>query len=194
MNIYIVRHGQTYTNINKIVCGQFDTELTKNGFLQAEEIKKKLRDVKFDFFYVSPLKRAIQTAKEISENYNFKEVPELMEMNTGEYSSLTVDELWNLDYRYKNQGKFPFHYYPNGENLSILFNRITSWLCTKINTLWSNNDNIIIVGHEATVACAIHYFLKIPLEHYPSFQIDNGSIIKISIDVLKSDVRVEFLN
>lgn len=62
MNLYVIRHGQVPSNIQGIISGWNDEELTDKGILQAKQIKEKLKDIQFDVVYSSPIKRAKQTA------------------------------------------------------------------------------------------------------------------------------------
>lgn len=64
--IYIVRHGQTDWNVEGKYQGRIDIELNVNGINQAKQISEKLKDIKFDKIFSSPLKRALQTAIIIS--------------------------------------------------------------------------------------------------------------------------------
>lgn len=193
MNIYIVRHGQTSTNLKGIVCGQFDTTMTELGHRQIEENSKKLYTVSFNYLYCSSLTRAKETARYFDSLEKFIFVDEIKEMNTGNYSSLSVEELWKLEPKLKYQGRYQFQKYPNGESLSILYKRITNWFNYHISNVWKENDNILVVGHEATVVCAIHHFLQIPLENYPSFKISNGGIVKIICNLEENQFRIEFI-
>ena len=61
-SIYIVRHGETHSNAKGLVQGQSDPSLTENGTLQLNEVGKAIKKVKFDAFYTSPLKRALESA------------------------------------------------------------------------------------------------------------------------------------
>ena len=67
--IYIVRHGETDWNILKKLTGQTDIPLNLNGIKQAKEVREKLKNIKFDYVFSSPLKRAYETAKIITKNY-----------------------------------------------------------------------------------------------------------------------------
>lgn len=193
INIYIVRHGQTKTNVDRLVCGQMNTEMTALGYEQVASSAEKLQHLKFDHYYTSPLIRAIETAKYFAPLENFTFVKNLMEMNTGDYSHLDVDTLWNLDQKFRYQGRFQHNTYPNGESLANLYARISSWFAHNISAQWKHRENILIVGHEATVVCAIHHFLQIPLDNYPSFKIDNGGIVNIIYDKNENQTRIGFL-
>ena len=68
MNIYIVRHGQTDSNIIKNrFGGRVDVLLNDVGREEAREVKRNLDGITFDRVYSSPLKRALETAQIISD-------------------------------------------------------------------------------------------------------------------------------
>lgn len=56
--IYVVRHGQTDENINRIIQGQQDTLLNEVGIEQGTRVAEALKDIHFDVIYSSDLKRA----------------------------------------------------------------------------------------------------------------------------------------
>lgn len=63
MRIYLVRHGETDANKDKIMQGQSQNlQLNQNGVMQATNLKNKLKDIKFDVCFTSPLIRAWSTA------------------------------------------------------------------------------------------------------------------------------------
>lgn len=61
--IYIVRHGETFANLNKIVSGHFDSPLTAQGEEQAKRLGRQLESVQFDAVFSSDLVRARRTAE-----------------------------------------------------------------------------------------------------------------------------------
>ena len=58
--IYFVRHGQTDWNKIGRIQGHTDIPLNKLGEEQALIVKEKLKEIKFDKVFSSPLKRALQ--------------------------------------------------------------------------------------------------------------------------------------
>ena len=75
---YFIRHGQTLWGESLILAGPQDLELNSCGIQQAERAGKKLKAILGDKkstnsikIITSPLQRAIQTAKKISEITNF---------------------------------------------------------------------------------------------------------------------------
>ncbi len=69
LQIYIARHGQNIDNGKGILNGHRDEALTTKGIEQAHEIANKIKEsgITFDYVYSSPLQRAFETAKIISE-------------------------------------------------------------------------------------------------------------------------------
>ena len=66
--IYIVRHGETDWNKEHRIQGHVDIPLNDQGKLDAKKAKDKLKKVKFDVVFSSPLSRAYETAKIITDN------------------------------------------------------------------------------------------------------------------------------
>ena len=68
-SVYFVRHGQTVWNVENKICGATDIELTELGHQQAVETGKRILDegIKADEILYSPLIRAAETARHISE-------------------------------------------------------------------------------------------------------------------------------
>ena len=100
--IYFVRHGQTDWNKLKIMQGHTDIPLNKEGINHAKFLRDKLKDIKFDKVFCSPLTRAKQTAEIImqgrSESIEYVEC--LKERSYGKYegeakSSFDYDNFWN---------------------------------------------------------------------------------------------------
>lgn len=60
---YIVRHGQTVFNVERITQGHSDSPLTQEGIKQAQLLGERLRDVNFDAVFSSDSLRAQRTAE-----------------------------------------------------------------------------------------------------------------------------------
>ena len=70
--VYFTRHGQTVWNVENKICGATDIELTELGHNQAIELGKFIASsgIKIDEILYSPLIRAAETARHISEEAN----------------------------------------------------------------------------------------------------------------------------
>ena len=79
--IYLARHGQDEDNEAGILNGHRDMPLTKLGLEQASQLAQKIKDsgLNFDKVYSSPLQRAYQTAKTITDCLQV-EIPEKIDL------------------------------------------------------------------------------------------------------------------
>ncbi len=101
LKIYITRHGQNQDNINGILNGHRDLPLTEKGIEQAHEIAEKIgrSSISVDYVYSSPLIRAYDTAKIISNKNNFPESiiePLLIERDFGVMTGRNVSDIEKL--------------------------------------------------------------------------------------------------
>ncbi len=95
MKLILTRHGETIENVNKILQGWNDTNLNKNGIQQAKQLAKRLKDINIDLIYSSDLKRAFNTAQEISKFHNCPLIKDkrMREINFGEWNGYKRKEL-----------------------------------------------------------------------------------------------------
>lgn len=67
IEIWLVRHGQTVENHERIIQGQLDGKLSSEGIEQAEKVAEALKDIGFDVIYSSDLGRARETTRYIQK-------------------------------------------------------------------------------------------------------------------------------
>ena len=88
-HFYYVRHGQTVWNVENKICGATDIPLTPLGYEQARELGEEIlrQGLKIDKILYSPLIRAKETARQISEaaGIPMEEEIRLKEQNFGMY-------------------------------------------------------------------------------------------------------------
>ncbi|KAG2135215.1 phosphoglycerate mutase-like protein [Suillus bovinus] len=72
--VYVVRHGETDSNRNRIIQGQLDTELNATGLAQAAITAEALKSVSFDKAFTSDLQRASRTAERILQYHTGTEL------------------------------------------------------------------------------------------------------------------------
>jgi broad specificity phosphatase PhoE len=63
MKIYIIRHGESTSDVKEKYDGDYDDHLTNQGLKEAEVIAKKLLDSKIQIIFSSSKIRAIETAE-----------------------------------------------------------------------------------------------------------------------------------
>lgn len=95
IDIYIIRHGQTDANAQRIVPLNENVPLNEKGRQQAEQLAEALSDRHIPIIYASPLNRAYTTALIIAERTHSKIVTDdlLKERNLGEAKGISRKEL-----------------------------------------------------------------------------------------------------
>lgn len=87
--VYFVRHGESEWNVADRICGQTDVALTDLGHTQAIATGQKIAKagIAIDEILYSPLSRAAETARHISEmtGVPMRMEPRLVEQNFGKW-------------------------------------------------------------------------------------------------------------
>lgn len=98
--LYLVRHGETYDNVNQIMQGQVQGELTPDGIHQAEELRERFKDERIDVFMSSDLKRAVDTCRIIAEPHHLpvETTPLLRERDWGSFTGKYIPDLKNVEW------------------------------------------------------------------------------------------------
>ncbi len=155
MKVYIVRHGQVPHNALK----QYNTkdeDLTELGITQAEELKDKIKNMKFDIIISSPLMRAKHTANILNVNNNKIIYNDLIrERSYGDLSGKPVEvtnreEYWNY---------YTTIQYGTSENIKLFFERVYKFLDELKK---EDYENVLIVAHSGVSKAFYGYFNGIP--------------------------------
>jgi len=180
----LVRHGETEWNVLGKFQGCKDIDLSKEGILQAEYLKKRFED-KFDYLYTSPLKRAMQTAEIITESCRIKPIiePELREINFGLWEGLTLKE---IEVNYPKE----FIAWRNDEVDALMCGGDQS--LRKATTRAKNavleiikkrqGHNIIIVAHGGIIKAGLIGIFDWKMTMYHKMLLGNTSVSKILFD------------
>ncbi len=63
MRIFLIRHGESTSDIENKYGGDYDDHLSRKGIKQAEELAQKIRDKKIEIIFTSPRLRASESAE-----------------------------------------------------------------------------------------------------------------------------------
>ena len=93
--LLLTRHGQTIDNVNQIMQGQTQGQLTAEGVKQAEALALQMAQRPIDAFVSSDLKRAIDTCSIIAQPHGAKVVttPLLRERDWGSFTGRFIPDL-----------------------------------------------------------------------------------------------------
>ena len=171
MKLYVVRHGQTDQNVLGLVQGDTESDLTEKGIEDAKALQELVASLDIDVVVSSPLRRALDTAKLITNNTKDIIIDErLIERDFGLSEGKPVDE--ELTVKYWN---FKLNTDINQvEKIQDLMFRITEFIEDMRNKY--DDKKVLVVAHSAILR-AIHYAINgIP---------EDGDLLKIEIPNLR---------
>lgn len=171
--IFVVRHGETVENSQRICQGQTEGTLTSNGIAQAEAVAKLLSQYRLDAIYTSPLKRARITAEIVQKHQTeapIFELKQLMERGMGEMEGKKFPD--NFDYT------APIN---DAEPLTDMFNRVVESL--KYIAKNHPNQQVAVVTHGITIRMIKCYIQNIPLDKLNEIELQgNGTYFSVQVD------------
>lgn len=149
INLYFVRHGETKWNQLQLFQGSSDSQLTLNGINQAKLTAKAVDKVNFVNAYVSPQKRAVDTAKLIINNrdISLKLHEGLKEIDFGQWEGKFVPDYYadpNFIYLQTDAQKYSIAD-NQGEDFRSVFMRSIQAIDDIITE--NHHGNILIVSH-----------------------------------------------
>ncbi len=176
--VYFVRHGQTYWNVENKICGATDIALTPLGHEQAIQTGKEIvkAGIRFDEILSSPLIRASETARHISEitGVPMRLDERLTEQNYGKYESTARD---GAEFRLAKE-----HFvdnYEGGESMLHLAQRIYN-LLDEIKK--DREKTYLLVAHNGIARVVESYFRSMTNHEYASFGVKNCAILTYEWD------------
>lgn len=181
--IALVRHGETDWNKKKIIQGRIDNPLNDLGKSQACNTAKHFKEGKWDIIIASPLIRAAETAKIISENIGYFDKVILdeafIERNFGEADGKTISEYYDRVFTREIEGLELEH-----EIQMRMMNGIKKVIKQH------KDKNIIIVCHSHSIKATLSY-LK-PHEYNFRTKLSNCSITILNYE--NEDILIEKAN
>lgn len=162
----MIRHGQTDLNKEGRLQGRQGLPLNEYGIKQAEALRDKLENIKFDYVFSSPQERAIQTA-EIATGIKAIIDTRLDVFDLGEADRLKKGEV-------KMVGGVPdSSVYKGVEEIRSYIKRVFEFMYELEVNYGVREVNILISGHKCTTGCIGAYFEGIP---------EDGNILRFSSD------------
>ena len=169
--LYLVRHGETELNKEKVYYGFSNPPINYSGELQCEKVKNSLSHTDFDVIISSPLERALKSAEIISSfsRENFVIYEELKELNFGlwegkHYSQ--VEKEFNEEWKHWSEDWINYEI-PKGESFIMFYNRVKQ--CTEEIVKKYENKKILIVAHGGTMKVISTVLLNMDLEIIGNF-------------------------
>ncbi len=182
-HLYIVRHGETYFNLENKIGG--NSELTRDGLLQAEILARYFSKKEIPLIFTSDMKRTIQTAepiKALQRKCTIIPLSEFNEIHAGICECMSYEEIREKRphvYRARKEDKYNY-IYPEGEGYVTMRERIGRGI-NKVLYLSDTSKNIMIIGHRATNRMVLSHFVFRRTEDVPYIYIPQDQFYYISV-------------
>lgn len=172
MKIYITRHSKTLWNQEKRLQGWQDSPLSETGIKDALLLKDRIKDLKIDCCYSSPIGRAKSTSQILFNH--FDEDVRLKEMNFGIYEGKKIVELLNNE-EYFNLWNHPDDYVrlTGGESYFEVQTRLKSFI-----------NDVYQKYHDKTIFITIHGMLFVIL-HGLMLNYQTKDLVKINQHIVR---------
>lgn len=190
--LYFVRHGKTEWNLAmKLQGSEGDSPLLEESYFETALLGERLKKISFSKVYVSPQKRAIETANTLMDELPIK--PEIIQKEglkefglgklEGQFIVDAIDAYPEQMHHLRNN---PHEYDPSefgGETFGEMIKR--SVVVIEEAVIQNPNENLLFVGHGATLVALIQTLSGKPLEQIrKAGGLDNSSLSIIEMNEL----------
>jgi broad specificity phosphatase PhoE len=168
LKIYLLRHGETTYSQSGAFCGAVDADLTPEGQLMAQCFADAYRSLPWSAIYVSPMKRAIATARPLCEaaGLDMQIRDGLREISYGEWEDQEVDYVrQNYDLDYLRWQTDPAWNPPTGGETAVQISARAMPIITEIESR-HKDGNVLVVSHKATIRIILCSLLGIDVGRY----------------------------
>jgi broad specificity phosphatase PhoE len=182
-NYYYLRHGQSTANVEKIVAGWTDVELTQNGVDEAHAMGDEIvsKGMSFDMVFSSPLSRALITAQIVStkigyQNSSIRIHEGLKEKSGGAYELRPVADFYGM---HENELAAA-----GAETAQQFRERVVS-ASREIHDEAGECDNVLIVAHAGLYKiAAVTVEGRVPTDMYKLTSPPNAKLLRFPLKQL----------
>lgn len=179
MRLLLVRHAQSTWNAERRFQGATDVPLSELGRGQSAALARALRAYRIAAAYVSPFRRARQTAEIALDGANVPLVTlqELRELSLGTWEGCTVDEI-------RAQDGDPYRAWlqapqdcppPGGEPLDAVYRRVAAAV-DRIAAAHGPDDDVLVVAHGGIISVYACVLLGCSFNRLWRLRVDNASL------------------
>jgi broad specificity phosphatase PhoE len=187
LNLYFLRHGETTFSQSGNFCGETDAQLTSEGMQMAQSFADIYQKYPWEAAYVSPMKRAIATAKPFcdAKGIDMQLRDGLREGSYGEWE--TKSKSWAQENYAQNYVEWltePAWNAPKGGETAVDIANRSMPVIAEIQDKYPQG-NVLVVSHKATIRIMLCSLLGIDLGRY-RYRVN---ILVASVSMVKFDVH-----
>ena len=194
VKFYLLRHGQTGMNLEKVFRGRLDPPLNTTGHEEARCAAAFLKPVPMSFVLSSPLLRAVQTAEPVAklQDLNLTILRELIDVDFGKWQGMNEKQVGRRYGRLSTQWRKEPHRvtFPGGESLESVRERLEEFLAFLRKTCAGRTGAVI--SHRVPCKVLVCMLAEIPLKNFWNIKLDTGGISLF--EVTEDRAIIHFLN
>jgi broad specificity phosphatase PhoE len=179
MRLLLARHGESVWNAERRFQGSTDIALSDRGRAQAEALGHALGGYRVAAAYVSPFRRARETAALAlaRSGVTLTVIEELRELSLGDWEGCTVDEI-------RAQAGDPYRAWlraphdcppPGGEPLPVVSERVRAAL-DRIAAGHRPEEDVLVVSHGGVISVYACHLLGCSFNQLWRLRVDNASL------------------
>ena len=165
-HVWLIRHGEAEGNLYRRIHGWYDGSLTDMGFRQLPFLAERFRDTPLEAVYASDLRRAMDTARALSEPRGLllRVREDLREVNMGDWE----DRCWGWVERFQPEefrrlNRDPWNWsVPGGEPGAETVRRIEAALLEIAER--HPGGHVAVVSHGSAIRLILAHLRNIPSE------------------------------
>jgi probable phosphoglycerate mutase len=181
LHVYLARHGQTDWNLEHRLQGGTDIALNALGRRQAAQLAERMRGIRLDAVYASPLSRSRETAEIAHGSVPLTIMAGLAERRLGKFEGLRTDQADpGAAQEYERRSQEPDDSLDGGESVNQFFDRVRGAV-TEIRAR-NPSGTILIVGHGVTNQMIVRALLGLSAPQARSFQQANDELYLIDVE------------
>lgn len=185
-NLFLVRHGESTANEVNRFAGAIDAPLTALGQAQAVRAARSWPDVVVDHVFVSPLRRARQTADIILDSHGDRQQHPTVSydgrISERHFGDFTLQNKTVLQRRvglraYESALYGDSAHLHGGEDADSFYSRVLSFLREELYPQLAAGKRVLVVAHKYVIELLSRLILRLPTDDAYDLRLPNAKIL-----------------
>jgi D-lactate dehydrogenase len=188
--LVIVRHGQSEWNALGKWTGTTDVHITQKGIDESAEIGRRLRDIKFDYAYISQQIRTRETLEAIKNgsqqlDLRYEHAGALNERDYGIYTGMRKNDIQKVigEEAYNELRRSWDSPVEGGESLKDVYERVIPFYLRIILPRLRHGQNVLVVAHGNSIRSLIKYIENNSDSEVGEMEMIQGCALEYEVDV-----------
>lgn len=190
--LLLIRHATNHTVGKRLAGRTAGINLNEEGKAQAQYLAQRLRGIRINAIYSSPLERAVETAQPIAASHNLDTIilKDFLEIEFGKWTNCAFDDIAQDPVFQRFNSFRSCTRIPGGESMLEAQARMITGL-EKL-CLLHPKETVAVIGHADLIKAAVAYYAGIHLDMFQRIEISPASVS--IIEIYEETVRILLIN